>query len=81
MITMLKMQFTVWNATQRLNCIKDNNVYNGIDKRVFNKSFLWFWKGKRSFYSISNHLYFHVQQQSNSVSCDLLYESTFLFPF
>lgn len=37
MITMLKMQFTVWNATQRLNGIKDNSVYNETEKRVFNK--------------------------------------------
>lgn len=39
---MLKMQFTVWNATQRLNGIKDNNVYNEIEKRVFNKGFFSF---------------------------------------
>lgn len=55
---MLKMQFTVWNATQRLNGIKDNNVYNEIEKRVFNKDFLWLWKGKRKFYTISNPLVF-----------------------
>lgn len=40
-ITMLKMQFTVWNATQRLNGIKDNNVYNEIEKRLFNKVFFF----------------------------------------
>lgn len=60
-ITMLKMQFTVWNATQRLNGIKDNNVYNEIEKRVFNKVFfflLWWWKGKKNFYTISNALVF-----------------------
>lgn len=59
------MQFTVWNAIQRLNGIKDNNVYNEIEKRVFNKSFLWLWKGRRNFYTISNHLVFSSSAASN----------------
>lgn len=70
-ITMLKMQFTVWNATQRLNGIKDNNVYNEIEKRVFNKVFFFFFYGdgkERRIFTLLVMLWcFHVQKPSNSV--------------
>lgn len=68
---MLKMQFTVWNATQRLNGIKDNNVYNEIKKRLFNKVFFFFFYGdgkERRIFTLLVILWcFHGQKPSNSV--------------
>lgn len=66
---MLKMQFTVWNATQRLHGIKENSVYNETEKRVFSK-FLFFFYGdgkERRIFTLLVILWcFPVQKPSNS---------------
>lgn len=61
-VTMLKMQCTVWTAAQRLKAVKDNTVHNEIEKRVFNQSFFMVLGRKEGFFILLETIWcFQVQ--------------------